>query len=89
MTRAVQDGGSNLEILVVWRKDAVLDSLGDLMKMWVVLGKISYGVQSRPPEQVKCRFTDNANDCRQNSSEESKSKIVVVWDTHILTNFGT
>jgi hypothetical protein len=52
-TRAVQDGGSNLEMQVAWKKDALLGGLGDLMKMWVVLGMISYGVRCRSPEQVK------------------------------------
>jgi hypothetical protein len=54
MTRALGDVRSNLERPAVWKKDILLGSLGDLMKMWIVLGRLLYGVRrSRSPEQVQ------------------------------------
>jgi hypothetical protein len=44
MTRALEDGMSNLERLAVWTKGILLGGLGDLMNMWIVLGRLSYGV---------------------------------------------
>jgi hypothetical protein len=59
MTRTLGDNRCNFERLAVWKKDILLGGLGDLMKMWIVLSRLSYGVRrSRSPEQVqsyRCR----------------------------------
>jgi hypothetical protein len=56
MTRALGGGASKLER--DWqcgrKKDFLLGGLGDLMKIYIVLGKLSYGIQrGRSPEQVQ------------------------------------
>jgi hypothetical protein len=42
--RELGDGMSNLERLAVWKKYFLRGGLGDLMKMWIVLGRLSYRV---------------------------------------------
>jgi hypothetical protein len=73
MITASGGGMSNLQRLAVWKKDTLLGGLGVLMKMWIVLGRLSYGVWwSQSPKQV--RVTDATDKCPQNSSEEPTSE---------------
>jgi hypothetical protein len=48
------NGTSNLKRRAVWKEDVLLGSLGDLMKMWIVLDRLSHGVhRSQFPKQVQ------------------------------------
>jgi hypothetical protein len=89
---------SNSERLAVWKKYILLGGL-DLMKMWIVLGRLSY-----EPEEVNLLIKYSYN-CPQNSSEEPTSKIIQITDilrdtahdkqprqqsaAHVGTHFGT
>jgi hypothetical protein len=44
MTSAFGDDMSNLERLTIWKKDILLGGLGDLMMMWVMLGRLAYRI---------------------------------------------
>jgi hypothetical protein len=53
MARAL-DGTRNLERLAVWKKDILLDSLADVMRLWIVLDRLLHGFQrSQSPKQVQ------------------------------------
>jgi hypothetical protein len=54
MTTALEVGTGYLERLAVWGKGILLGGLGDLMKMWIMLGRLSYRFQrSRSPKKVQ------------------------------------
>jgi hypothetical protein len=54
MIGALEDGSSNLERPAVWKIYILLGGLGYLMKMWIMLGRLSRGVRrSLSPEEVQ------------------------------------
>jgi hypothetical protein len=62
MARALGDGRNNLERLAVWKKGILLGGLGDLMKMWIVFGRLSCESEEVALPR-KCSVTDASNDC--------------------------
>jgi hypothetical protein len=76
MTKAFGDGwyGQFREIVAVLKEAILLVGLGNLMKMWFVLCRISKEIDPTS----KCRVPDIANDCPQKSSELSTSKTIQI-----------
>jgi hypothetical protein len=60
----------SLERVELLKEAVLLDDLGDLMKMWFVLCRLSEEIDL----MSKCRVPNTANNCPQNFSEESISK---------------
>jgi hypothetical protein len=48
MTRALRDVMNNLDGLAARKRGIVLSGLGDLIYLWNVLDKLSYGVRRSP-----------------------------------------
>jgi hypothetical protein len=60
-------------IRAMWQEGILLRDLGDLMKMWVALGRFSQESEG-VDLSIKCRATNDTSDFSQNILEEPRLK---------------